>query len=63
MECVRLRRRGFALVGVSELERSLPILAKDHIAKERKALAAGKLGERAVLVELGLADDNEKESD
>lgn len=55
---MRLRRRGFALVGVSTLERSLPILAK-----ERKALAAGKLGERAVLAELGLADDNEKEFD
>lgn len=40
-----------------------PILAKDHIAKERKALKVGKLGEQAVLVELGLADDNEEESD
>lgn len=59
---VRLERGGFALVAVSALEGAPPILAKDHIAKERKALNAGKLGEQAVLVELGLADDNEEES-
>ncbi len=49
-------------MAVSALEGAPPILAKDHIAKERKALKAGKFGEQAVLVELGLADDNEEES-
>jgi len=60
---VRLERGGFALLAVSALEGAPPILAKDHIAKERKALKAGELDEQAVLVELGLADDSEEESD
>jgi hypothetical protein len=48
---------------VSALEGALPVLAKDHITKERKALKAGKLDEHAVLVELGLAGESEEDSD
>jgi hypothetical protein len=50
-------------VAVSALEGALPVLAKDHITKERKALKAGKLDEHAVLVELGLAGESEEDSD
>jgi hypothetical protein len=60
---VHLERGGFALVAISALEGAPPILAKGHIEKELKALKAGSLGEQAVLVELGLADDSEEESD
>ena len=56
-------RGGFALVAVSALERAPPILTKDHVAKERKALKTGKLDEQAALVELRLADDTKEESD
>lgn len=51
-----------SLMAVGALECAPPILGK-LIAKERNALKAGRLGEQAVLVELGLADDNEEESD
>lgn len=60
---VRLERGGFTLVAVSALEGAPPIFAKDSLAKERKALKAGKLDEQAVLAELGLIGDSEEESD
>lgn len=47
-----------ALEAVSALEGAPPILVK-----ERKALKSGKLSAQSVLVELGLAEDSEEESD
>lgn len=60
---VRLERGGFALAAISALEGAPPILAKDYIAKERKAFKSGKFDEQAVLTELGLAEDTEEETD